>query len=120
MFAEIYVADAEAARVSNFIEESKFRHAWGDGVLDGSARLQVCEATCRRGRPGTGPGAINAPSGLAVDHLHHIAVTEGKGRLKEDFAQVELFQEGEAESNRGTADEGGNRKAPQSLLLNPF
>lgn len=120
MIAEIYVADADAARVSKFIEASKFRHAWGEGVLDGSAKLQVCEASCRRGRPGTDPGAINAPSGLAVDHLHQIAVTEGKGTLEHDFAQVELFQEAASGSNRGTDDEGGDKKAPQSLLLNPF
>jgi DNA-binding beta-propeller fold protein YncE len=120
MFAEFYVADAEAARVSKFIEQSKFLHAWGEGVLDGSRNLQVCEASCRRGRPGTDPGAINAPSGLAVDRLHHIAVTEGKGHLKEDFAQVELFGEGEADSNRDTDAKGGKKTAPQSLLLNPF
>jgi DNA-binding beta-propeller fold protein YncE len=93
MIAEVYVADSQAARVSKFVEQSKFTHAWGEGVLDGSPELQTCEASCRRGRPATDPGAINAPSGLAVDHSHHIAVTEGKGNLDNDFAQVELFQE---------------------------
>jgi len=65
---DVYVADTGNNRVDEFEADGTFLRAWGWGVVNGKAELQVCEATCRTGLSGSAPGELEAPSFVAVDN----------------------------------------------------
>ena len=65
---DVYVADTGNARVDEFEADGTFVEAWGWGVLNGAAELQVCTVSCRKGLSGTGPGEFDVPVFVAVDN----------------------------------------------------
>jgi DNA-binding beta-propeller fold protein YncE len=90
---EIYVADGQANRVSKFDPNGNFIRAWGMGVKDGSPKLQICAATCRKGAQGTAAGAINAPTSLTIGPNGSLVLTETQGKLGPDLSRVQTMEE---------------------------
>jgi hypothetical protein len=88
---DVYVADYGGNRVSKFAPSGSFIHAWGTGLANGAAALQVCTTTCGQGLGGTGAASVNAPNGLAIDAAGRIAVAEAFGNLMEPFSRISLY-----------------------------
>jgi len=67
---DIYVADTGNHRVDEFEADGTFVRAFGWGVLNGNAELQVCTTTtkCRAGTSGKNPGELEVPTFIAVDN----------------------------------------------------
>lgn len=90
---ELYVSDGQANRVSKFDANGNFIRAWGWGVKDGSPKLQICAATCRKGAQGTEAGAINAPTSLSFGANGSLVLTETQGKLGPDLSRVQTMEE---------------------------
>jgi NHL repeat len=69
---DVYVADTGNNRVDEFDPSmppgEQFLRAWGWGVVDGAAELQVCSTSCRVGLTGNEPGELTEPVFVAVDN----------------------------------------------------
>jgi hypothetical protein len=70
----VYVADRENRRISEFTPWGGFVKAWGWGVRDGVGEPQTCgpgatppSSDCLKGSDGVGEGQIHNPHGIAVD-----------------------------------------------------
>jgi DNA-binding beta-propeller fold protein YncE len=88
----LYVAELNNNRVSEFTVGGSFVRAFGEGVDNGAAAFQICTAAsgCQGGVVGgTIAGATPEPNGLAVDCRGALFVTEELA----DFARVERFGE---------------------------
>jgi hypothetical protein len=112
---EVFVADTNNNRIDVFGAEGTFLRAWGWGVLDGSAELQVCEASCLTGLRGNGEGQMNEPIGIAVApdgtvfeidlanaHIHHYTAA---GALINEFGG---FANGDPEKPDGSLAYGND------------
>jgi hypothetical protein len=75
----LYVADQENSRIIEFTAWGELVRAWGWGVGNGSAELQVCTsaAACHTGIAGGGRGQITQPQGVAIDSGGNVYVAEG-------------------------------------------
>ncbi len=75
---DLYVADLENSRVNEFTAWGQFVRAWGWGVKDGGAELQVCttQTGCRKALQGSGTGEFITVGGVAVDALGNVYVTD--------------------------------------------
>jgi len=80
---DVYVAEAENYRVSQFTVWGEFVRAFGWGVRDGSPEPQICTAQtgCREGIEGKGPGQLDEPLGLETDASGAVYVSE-RGNLR--------------------------------------
>lgn len=79
----VYVADTVNNRIDEFEAEGGFIRAFGWGVEDGSAELQVCEATCQAGLSGGGAGELNEVVGVAVAPGGFVyTANRGDGRIQ--------------------------------------
>lgn len=88
----LYVAELNNNRVSEFTVSGDFIRAFGEGVDTGAAAFQICTLAsgCQQGvAEGTIPGATPEPQGLAVDCRGALYVTEELA----NFARVERFGE---------------------------
>jgi hypothetical protein len=73
---DVFIADTGNRRVDEFEPEGpvqapsgyRFLRAWGWGVTDGTAALQVCTTTCKAGLSGSEPGEFETPTYIAVDN----------------------------------------------------
>jgi DNA-binding beta-propeller fold protein YncE len=92
----IYVADQfESAgnthfgnfRIDEFTAWGEFIRAWGWGVRDGAAELQICTSAtgCRAGLEGSGPGQFELPAGLAVDSVGNVYIADQKAHRIQKF-----------------------------------
>ena len=79
----VYVADHGNNRINEFTAWGEFVKAWGWGVLDGSAELQMCttDTGCQAGLAGDGPGQLDRPGGLVVVEGGSIFVAD-RGNLR--------------------------------------
>lgn len=81
---DVYVADELGDRIDKFGPDGKFLLAWGWGVLDGKAELQVCTTTCHIGLAGSGAGQLEGPQGVAVAASGDVYVFDrGNNRVDE-------------------------------------
>lgn len=66
----LYSTDTANARILKFSTSGEFLQAWGYGVSDGTAVLQICSApsVCQAGIAGAGPGQFESPIAVAVDN----------------------------------------------------
>jgi hypothetical protein len=83
----VLVADLTNLRVDEFNAWGEFVKAWGWGVDDGSSELQVCteESGCQAGLPGSGPGQLASPIGIAADPAGNAYVFDRVNRRVEKF-----------------------------------
>lgn len=67
---DVYVADSGNNRIDQFSASGNFIRAWGWGVLNGAAELQVCTAGtgCQTGSGGREPGQLGQSFFVAVDN----------------------------------------------------
>ena len=79
----IWVADYQAQRVEEFKENGEFVKAFGWGVFNGEAKLQVCTTTCQAGLQGGEPGEFSDPSGIAISGGHLYVSDLNNGRVEE-------------------------------------
>ncbi len=93
---DVYVADTGNHRVDEFSSTGVFVRAWGWGVVNGAAEIQVCtQATgCQVGVSGTNPGEFEDPASVAVDNYPggeaNVYIADDKGTEFED-ARVQKF-----------------------------
>ncbi len=91
----VYVTDYNNRRVDVFDSAGHFLRAFGWGVLDGAAELQVCTTSCQAGEAGPGPGEIQ-PLSLAVDNsggpsAHDLYVVDNQTPRVEKFTSAGVF-----------------------------
>ncbi len=66
---DVYVVDRGNHRLQEFGPRGEFVAAWGLGVnTGGEAKYEVCVEDCQGGLTGTGPGAFDEASAVAVDN----------------------------------------------------
>jgi len=64
----VYVADRANNRIDVFDTAGNFQMAFGWGVANGGAALQICTASCQKGIAGSGRGQFSSPSRIAVNN----------------------------------------------------
>jgi YD repeat-containing protein len=80
----IWIADTGNNRVDEFNEKREFVKAFGFGVSNGEAKLEVCTTTCEAGIAGAGTGEFKEPKGIAVNSSGDLYVSDtGNDRLDE-------------------------------------
>lgn len=90
----VYVAQVDDNRVSEFSPTGAFLRAFGYGVnpeLPGSG-LETCSAVCQTGSAGDGEGQLNAPDGIDVDPQGDIFVANRAGGTIGKFSQTDGYQ----------------------------
>ncbi len=98
----LYVADGSNARVSEYTPWGAFVRAWGWGVADGAAELQVCgpsepeltppPSLCQRGIEGDGKGQMKVPrGGIAVDGAGNVWVGDLLNKRVQEFSPTGQF-----------------------------
>jgi DNA-binding beta-propeller fold protein YncE len=91
---DVYVADTGNHRVDEFnAATGAFVRAWGWGVENGEAKLQVCTTICQEGLSGSSPGEFGALTFVAVDNSSgpshgDVYVASGVGREAADAEQL--------------------------------
>ncbi len=87
----IFLGGAE--RINEFDSTGGFLKAWGWGIRDGAAELQVCttETGCQQGSSGGGPGELNVPLGLALDQGDNVWGLDWSNRRLQKFTQAGEF-----------------------------
>ena len=110
----VWVAEVNSDRVSEYSSSGSFIKAIGYGVENGEAKFETCTTTCRAGTAGNGPGQFNLPKGLTVI---------GSTIYVADYqnARIEKFSEAGAYlgsfGTRGTAE--GDMEGPTYLAADP-
>jgi DNA-binding beta-propeller fold protein YncE len=74
----VYVADHDNNRIDVFTSAGEFVRAFGWGVNNGGAALQVCTAAsaCQAGGEDGSAGAVISPSGVDVDGSGHLYIAD--------------------------------------------
>ncbi len=86
----VFASDINNNRISEYTAWGEFVKAWGWGVLDGSAELQVCTTAtgCQQGIAGSGNGQFGALSllgGIAVDGNGDVYVVDKENARVQKF-----------------------------------
>jgi sugar lactone lactonase YvrE len=71
----IWVVNENHNRVDEYTPEGNFMRTFGWGVLDGHPEAETCTSNCQAGIPGSGPGQMDLPAGVAVDEKGILWVT---------------------------------------------
>ena len=82
---DVYVDDADNARIDEFSAAGAFIKAYGWGVSDGASQSETCTTTCRAGIYGGGAGQLGQYSGgVATDSSGDVYVADyGNNRIDE-------------------------------------
>jgi hypothetical protein len=95
----LFVSDLGNARINEFTAWGEFLSAWGWNVAPEGApgdtvanQLEVCTVECQAGDPGTGPGQLFRPEGVAVDDAGNVFVYES-GLESVDNYRVQKFDD---------------------------
>jgi tripartite motif-containing protein 71 len=122
----LHVADNANQRMSSFVADGDFLHAFGFDVIPGDPTgYEVCTAGsgCKIGVAGSAPGQIGEPIGIAADCEGGILVAEGFNNRVERFGEAGTpvcgFRLGKAKKNRrkGTAKLDVEVPGPGELRL---
>jgi len=89
----LYVADRENARIAEFTAWGEFVRAFGWGVEDGTAEMQVCteQTGCQKGIEGDGAGQLGAPQGVAFDATGNVYVHDARNLRVTKFSAEGQF-----------------------------
>jgi DNA-binding beta-propeller fold protein YncE len=92
---DVFVADTANNRIDRFSSEGTFELAFGWGVVDGSAELQVCTVACEVGNRGPGAGEMDEVVGVAVSPVDGdvYAVNRRDGRVQRFTAAGAFVEE---------------------------
>ena len=114
---ETYLPDVADNRIQRFDSEGNFIAAWGAGVLSGGSTYEICTeaANCKAGTAASGNGALNAPTGVAIDQdsgdlyvsdreNNRIAVYSGDGTFLRAFG-FDVVDPTSPQDNTGTGYE---------------
>jgi sugar lactone lactonase YvrE len=72
-------------RVDESSPEANFIRTFGWGVQDGKAALETCTSGCQAGIPGSEPGQMHFPGGVAVDEKGILWVSDVVNNRVEEF-----------------------------------
>ncbi len=91
---DVYVADADNARIDKFSAGGSFIEAYGWGVADGASQFETCTSTCQAGILGGGDGQLGQYlGGVATDSSGDVYVADyGNARIDE-FSAAGAFIE---------------------------
>jgi hypothetical protein len=108
---DLFVADENNNRVSEFGPAGEFIEAFGSGVLDGTEAFQVCATVCQAGLPVRDAQGTAEPDGLAfaADGTLAVSVSNSSG----GYAQIARFGGPSEPTSTGTGggDQGGTSTA---------
>jgi tripartite motif-containing protein 71 len=80
----VWTSEVNAERLSEFTPEGTLIRTVGWGVQDGSEKLQTCTSSCKVGLTGSGNGEFYYPTGMSVDSLGNVWVSDDyNGRVQE-------------------------------------
>ena len=89
----LYVADRANDRIDVFAPSGAFEKAFGWGVRDGAAEIQLCTTVCKKGLEGAGSGEFKIPSEIAVDNTGEAGHQGDVYVVDEENQRVEKFDE---------------------------
>jgi hypothetical protein len=110
---EVMVADEVNNRIDVFNEKSEFVKAFGFGVSNGEAKLEVCTTSCKAGTAGSGNGQLSGPRGVAVDSKGDIWVADSGNSRVEEFNEKAEFVKTVGAAGGG----GGQFKEPKGITV---
>jgi YD repeat-containing protein len=91
---DAWVADTGNDRIDEFNEKREFVQAFGFGVSNGEAKLEVCTTTCKAGTAGAGSGQLKEPRGIAVTAGGDVYVSDSANNRIEEFTEKGEFVAG--------------------------
>jgi VCBS repeat-containing protein len=86
---DVYVADQNNNRVSEFSPAGVFVRAFGKGV--GGSGVDVCTSSCVAGSAGGGTGQLNLPAGVAVSSWGEVYVADTNNERVSVFSPTGAF-----------------------------
>jgi hypothetical protein len=90
---DLFVADEDNNRVSEFGPAGEFIEAFGSGVLDGTEAFQICTTTCLVGLPVREARGTAEADGLAFDSEGALAVSVANLLGSDPYSQIARFGE---------------------------
>jgi YD repeat-containing protein len=87
----VYVGDDQNNRVQELNEKGEFVRAFGWGVSNGEAKLEVCTTSCKAGIAGGGTGQFNATGWVAVDSAGNVWVGDENNQRVQEFNEKGEF-----------------------------
>jgi YD repeat-containing protein len=103
----VFVSDTGNNRIEELSAAGEFVQAFGWGVADGKAELEVCKTGCKAGKAGTEPGQLDDPLGLSVDSNGDVWVANSGDSRVEEFSESGTYhsQLGGPGSGNGQLDD---------------
>jgi len=87
----VYVSDTGNNRIEEVSSAGEFVQAFGWGVADGKAELEVCKTACKAGKAGSEPGQLDEPMGLTVDSHGDVWVANVGSSHVEEYSEAGVF-----------------------------
>ncbi len=87
----VWVADTGNDRVDEFNEKHEFVQAFGWGVSNGEAKLEVCTSSCQAGIAGAGAGQFDEPKGITVTASGDVYVSDTPNNRVDEFGEKGEF-----------------------------
>jgi streptogramin lyase len=82
----VWVSEVSVQRVSEFKPSGALVETIGWGVHTGAEEFQTCMASCQNGRPGSGAGQFQSPTGISVGPKGHLWVMENWNARVQEFS----------------------------------
>ena len=106
---DVYVADTNNNRVSEFTQAGAFVQAFGKDV--GGSGVDVCTSSCVAGTAGAGAGQLDGPRGVAVSGSGHIYVADTNNNRVSEFTQAGTFVQAFGKGVGGSGVDGARARA---------
>ncbi len=115
----LYVADYGNNRIDEFNEAGeKFVQAFGFGVENGEAKLQVCTTSCKTGIAGSEHGQLNGPNEITANPKDgNLYVADINNNRVEEFTGAGAFVNTFGTKGKGPGQFESN--GPQDVAVNP-
>src|ERR1700722_389568 len=108
----VWVSDSEDNRIEEFTASGAFTQAFGWGVLNGKAELQVCTTRCKAGLSGAGNGELSGPQGVAYDAFNgEVYVSDAGNNRVQVFTTAGAWVRAFGEAGKGA----GQFNSPHGL-----
>jgi DNA-binding beta-propeller fold protein YncE len=87
----VYVADFNNNRITEFSSSGAFVKAFGWGVATGASTFETCTSSCQSGIAGAGAGQLDHPGSVAVDSSDNVYVSEYNNNRITEFSSSGAF-----------------------------